>query len=197
MAIDMSACPAATPPERVDLGDVLLRRWQPSDLDRQFAALTDSHAHLRRWMPWAEQMPTLDGQRQFLRICAAHWPTPSGGYLYGIFTAADEVVGGIGLHDRIEPGAIEIGYWGHVAHTGRGFITRAARALTDVALALPHIARVEIRCDAENARSAAVPQRLGYELISTAPRPPAAPGDSGIGMVWATTSQPTGRLVER
>ncbi len=102
------------------------------------------------------------------------------------FTATDEVVGGIGLHDRVEPGAIEIGYWGHVAHGGRGIITRAAQALTSVALALPHIERVEIHCDAANVRSAAVPQRLGYDLVGTDPRPRAAPGDSGIEMVWAT-----------
>ncbi len=84
MAIDTGMRPTSTPPERVELGDLLLRRWQPGDLDRQFAALTTSHAHLRRWMPWAEQPPTLAEQRRFLQIVAAHWPTPDGGYLYGI-----------------------------------------------------------------------------------------------------------------
>ncbi len=97
------------------------------------------------------------------------------------------MAGGIGLHDRIGPAAMEIGYWCHIAHTGRGIITRAAHALTAAAFALPHLGRVEIHCDAANVRSAAVPRRLGYVLVSTAARPRTAPADSGIGMVWATT----------
>ncbi|WP_446222953.1 GNAT family N-acetyltransferase [Nocardia sp. IBHARD005] len=188
MTIGFSTHSRPTPPERIDLGDLLLRRWRTSDLTRQFAALTASHAHLRPWMAWAEQPPTLAGQRRTLQNSAAHWPTPDGCYRYGIFTASGEVVGGIGLHDRVDPTALEIGYWCHVAHTGRGIIARAAHALTTTALTLRHISRLEIHCDAANVRSAAVPRRLGYELISTASRPRTAPADSGIGMVWATTS---------
>ncbi|MFD3744182.1 GNAT family N-acetyltransferase [Nocardia sp. NPDC058633] len=192
MTIGTSARSRSTPPERIDLGDLLIRRWQRGDLARQFAALTASHAHLRPWMSWAEQPPTLAGQRRKLRTSAANWPTPDGGYLYGIFIAGGEVAGGIGLHDRISPAALEIGYWCHISHTGRGVITRAAHALTTAALALPHIDRVEIHCDAANARSAAVPRRLGYALIGTAPRPRTAPADSGVGMIWATTARPAG-----
>ncbi|WKG07412.1 GNAT family N-acetyltransferase [Nocardia sp. PE-7] len=189
MTIGSSAHSRSTPPERIDLGDLLVRRWRRSDLTRQFAALRASHTHLHPWMSWAEQPPTLAGQRRSLQASAAHWPTPDGGYPYGIFTARGEVAGGIGLHDRIDPGALEIGYWCHVAHTGRGIITRAVHALTAAALALPHVVRVEIHCDAANVRSAAVPRRLGYDLVTTAPRPRTAPADSGIGMVWATTAQ--------
>ncbi|PKV81338.1 GNAT family N-acetyltransferase [Nocardia fluminea] len=192
MTISSSAHSESTPPERIDLGDLLLRRWRHSDLTRQFDAVSASHTHLRPWMSWAEQPPTLAGQRRFLQTSAAHWPTPDGGYLYGIFTARGEVAGGIGLEDRIDSGALEIGYWCHVAHTGRGIITRAAHALTAAALTLPHVVRTEIHCDAANVRSAAVPRRLGYELVSTAPRPRTAPADSGIGMVWATTARAAG-----
>ncbi|MFD6396019.1 GNAT family N-acetyltransferase [Nocardia sp. NPDC060249] len=193
MTISPSTHPRSTPPERIDLGDLLLRRWRPGDLIRQFAALSASHAHLHPWMSWAAKTPTLAGQRRSLQTSAAHWPTPDGGFLYGIFTARGEVAGGIGLHDRVaDPAALEIGYWCHIAHTGRGIITRAAHALTTAALALPHIGRVEIHCDAANVRSAAVPRRLGYELAGTAPRPRTAPADSGIGMVWSTVDGPGG-----
>lgn len=45
---------------------------------------------------------------------------------------------------RIGPGGLETGYWVHQAHTRRGLATAAAAALTDAALALPGIDRVEI-----------------------------------------------------
>ncbi|MEU4597442.1 GNAT family N-acetyltransferase [Nocardia sp. NPDC023988] len=179
---------AATPPARIDLGDLVVRRWRLDDVDSRLGALIDSHEHLHQWMAWAAEPPTREDQRLSIEISSTRWPTPGGGYLYGIFTAAGEVVGGIGLHDRVAAGALEIGYWCHVAHTGRGVVTRAARALTAAALALPHIERVEIRCDAANVRSAAVPRRLGYRLVETGVRAAEAPCDSGRYQVWATTA---------
>jgi RimJ/RimL family protein N-acetyltransferase len=61
---------------------------------------------------------------------------------------------------------LEIGYWLRADATGQGFATEAARAALELALAVPHIERVTIHCDERNASSAAVPQRLGFQLAS-------------------------------
>jgi RimJ/RimL family protein N-acetyltransferase len=61
----------------------------------------------------------------------------------------------------------EIGYWLDRDVTGRGFATEATRALIAVAESLPEIERIDIRCDADNIPSAAVPQRLGFALAET------------------------------
>lgn len=45
----------------------------------------------------------------------------------------DEVVGGCGLHRRVGPGGLEIGYWVHAAWTRRGIA--AAAGFTRVAAA--------------------------------------------------------------
>ena len=68
---------------------------------------------------------------------AGSWAEPGSGapasdYEYGVFLADGSVVGGCGLHRRIGPSALEIGYWVHVAHTRRGIATAAAGALTAV-----------------------------------------------------------------
>jgi RimJ/RimL family protein N-acetyltransferase len=77
----------------------------------------------------------------------------------------DELVGGAGLHRRIGPGGLEIGYWVRSDRAGRGYATAAARALTQAAFDfLPDIERVEIHMDQANAASAAVPQKLGYRM---------------------------------
>jgi RimJ/RimL family protein N-acetyltransferase len=65
-----------------------------------------------------------------------------------------------------EADRMEIGYFLDAAVTGQGLATEAARALLEVASAMPGISHVEIRCDAANAPSAAVPQRLGFSLDS-------------------------------
>jgi RimJ/RimL family protein N-acetyltransferase len=84
-------------------------------------------------------------------------------WVYGMFSPdGSEVVGGCGLYPRVGPGAVEIGYWLSVAHTGRGLATEAAAILTRIAFAAPEIESVEIRCDPRNVASVRVPERLGF-----------------------------------
>jgi RimJ/RimL family protein N-acetyltransferase len=180
--------PGVAPPERIELGELVLRRWQPEDLLARFAAITASFDHIHPWMDWAAEPPTLDQQRAFGEATAAGWPSRDGSFNYGIFDTAGAVLGAIGLHDRIGPRTLEIGYWCHVEHTGRGVITRSAAALTRIALALPGIDRVEIHCDEANVNSAAVPRRLGYRLDRIEPREARAPAESGRDLFWVTTS---------
>ena len=94
------------------------------------------------------------------------------------------MVGIIGLHRRIGPRAVEIGYWTHVDHAGRGYMTAAAKAVTEAAEALDDVDRVEIHTDEANLRSAAIPQKLGYRLDRVDVRIPEAPGESGRLQIW-------------
>lgn len=74
----------------------------------------------------------------------------------------------------------------HVAHTGKGYATRAVRALTPLALEIAGVDRVEIHCDEANVRSSAIPRRLGYRLDRVESREAAAPNESDRLMIWVT-----------
>src|SRR5215472_5789235 len=56
----------------------------------------------------------------------------------------------------------EIGYWIHKDHINQGLATEATAALTKVAFGIEHVTRIEIHCDPNNLRSAAVPRKLGF-----------------------------------
>lgn len=176
------------PPERIDLDDLVLRRWAYDDVDALFAAVRPSWEHLRRWMAWAQDEPTRDSQLGFVRASRQNWQEATD-FAYGVFDAAGEVVGSIGLHTRPGPGALEIGYWVRADCEGRGIVTRAAAALTGVALAVPGIHAVEIHCDEANLRSAAVPRRLGYTLVEVREGVADAPAGSGRDLIWRVTQQ--------
>ena len=75
---------------------------------------------------------------------------------YSIVDADDAVLGGCGLHGRLGVTGLEIGYWVHVDHIGRGLATDASAALTDAAFAIPGIERVRIQCEEQQR-----PQRAG------------------------------------
>jgi RimJ/RimL family protein N-acetyltransferase len=176
--------PGVAPPERIETDGLLLRRWAPEDLQASFDAVVASYEHLHAWMDWLPEPRTLEQQREWMQQQYDSWPAGFS-YNYGIFDAADGTLFGvIGVHDRVGPGALEIGYWCHVAHTGKGVITRAARELTRILLDLEGIGHVEIRCDEANVRSAAVPRRLGYRLDRVEDGEIRAPADSGPTMIW-------------
>ena len=176
--------PGIAPPERIESAGLVLRRWAPEDFQARFEAVRDSFDHLHPWMPWAAEPPTLESQREHAESQYGSWPS-EGNCNYGIFDpSSGDVLGALGLHDRIGPGALDIGYFCHVRHTGKGVITRAAAAATRAALELEGIDRVMIRCDEANAPSAAVPRRLGYRLDRIEDSKITAPAETGRRMVW-------------
>jgi hypothetical protein len=61
---------------------------------------------------------------------------------------------------------VEVGYWLDAAATGQGLATEATRALLAAAAMPPGMTHVEIRCDAANGPSAAVPRRLRFHLAA-------------------------------
>jgi len=171
-------------PEEVVHGGVVLRRLSVDDAPALSTAATESLEHLRPWMPWATPEGTsLETQRERLLGPAMLWNSGSG-YEYGIFLPDGELVGGCGLHRRIGPSALEIGYWVHVDHTRRGFAAACAGALTAVGFGLRGIERMEIHCDEANIASASVPSKLGYRLTGRIDHEPEAPGEMGSRLIW-------------
>lgn len=182
---------APRPPERIDAGPIVLRRWTPDDAPALLAAVAGSHDHLRPWMTWALDEPSLDAEAAFIAESMRAFDDGTE-FLYGMFTPDGSIVGGCGLRPHAVGGVLEIGYWVHAGHTRRGHASAAARALTAAALALPGITSVEIRCDVANVASASVPRGLGYRLDRVVEDRVTAPGEAGPLMVWITDRVPRG-----
>jgi RimJ/RimL family protein N-acetyltransferase len=174
----------AAPPDEIDAGPVRLRRWQPADAEEITRLVGENVDHLRPWMPWAQQAPSLAEEREILERFALAWDARTD-FGYAVRLPDGASIGGIGLHTRQGPGILEIGYWIAAAHANRGYTTAAAGALARTAITLPGVERVEIRCDEANLASAAVPRKLGFQLVEVYARPPSAPGELGRGMIWA------------
>ena len=175
----------AAPPDEIEAGAARLRHWRVEDAKVLARLVNANLEHLRPWMEWAREPPSLDEQREFLQRMHTAWEQRTDFGFAVTLQGRAELVGGMGLHTRRGRGTLEIGYWIAAAHPGRGYATAGARALTDAAFALPAVVRVEIRCDEANRASAAVPRRLGFALEEVIDRPAAAPAETGRGMIWA------------
>jgi RimJ/RimL family protein N-acetyltransferase len=115
-------------------------------------------------MGWVNQEPlSLTRRKELLEEWEQEW-LKGGDVVMGAFVNG-EVAGGCGLHHRVGPGGLEIGYWTHPSFLRQGIASEAARTLTAAAFRVPEITYVEIRHDKANEASAGVPRKLGYDLI--------------------------------
>jgi len=173
-------------PDRVDDGDLVLRRWQLDDAEAMAEAIVDSLEHLRLFMAWIAHEPqTLEQGRALIVGFNADW-LGGGDVVLGMFLDG-RAVGGTGLHRRRGPHTLEIGYWVRRDCVGQGLATRASRLLTTLAFGVPGIDIVEIHHDKANVRSRAVPERLGFELVGEGPDEITSPAEIGIDCTWRTT----------
>jgi ribosomal-protein-serine acetyltransferase len=165
-----------TVPDKFTTERLVLRRWQPSDAERLAPILAANWDHLGPWLPIHVAKPAPLPE---LETRLAGFATDFDADLkwrYGMYSTDErELLGEVDLFPRDANGRVaypesdraEIGYWVRSDLTGRGFVTEGVRGMLDLAGSLPRIERIEIRCDARNKPSAAVPARLGFVLAAT------------------------------
>src|SRR5688500_17835656 len=103
-------------PEVLADAAITLRRYRLDDAGALKESSTVSHEHLRQYMPWALERPTDESVMSFITQAAEDFRT-SGNANFAITRTEDGTyVGGCGIHDRVGPGALEIGYWVDVRH---------------------------------------------------------------------------------
>jgi ribosomal-protein-serine acetyltransferase len=160
---------------------LVIRRPTVDDVAAIHEAVLESLEHLRPWMAWAATEPlTLDERVERIRSGTETWAAFVG----------DRFVGAVGIHDRIDAGGREIGYWVRVSETGKGYATEAARQAVAVAFATAGVDHVEIHHDRANTASRRVPEKLGFTLVRERPDEITAPGECGISCEWRLDSQP-------
>jgi RimJ/RimL family protein N-acetyltransferase len=156
------------PPYRIRTERLTLRCWEPGDAPLLKDAVDTSLDHLRPWMPWAAEEPKpVEEKADLLRTFRGRFDLDED-FVYGIFAPDEqEVIGGSGLHTRVGPRALEIGYWIRASRTGNGYAREATAALAKAAFRVCAVDRVEIRVDPANEASLRVPRALGFAEEAT------------------------------
>jgi RimJ/RimL family protein N-acetyltransferase len=165
-----AASPPAPNPLLLDLPEELTgprvraRRYRDGDGPIVAAAVAEQRDRLlTAGMPWVKEWDDPNQPTLFVRRAQAQWAAREG-FLLGLWDrASDAFLGSSGVH-RIDWSVpnVEIGYWIRSGYEGMGLMTEAVAIIAAFAFDTLHAQRVRIRCDARNARSAAVPRRLGF-----------------------------------
>jgi ribosomal-protein-serine acetyltransferase len=160
-----------------------LRKLSAADAPELLRAIMESLTHLKPWMSWVNDYDA-SSVAEFLASSAEGWAS---GTLFHQAITVDGAIVGVTTADRtVENDLVEIGYWLHPAHTGRGHATAAVAELVEFAFALDGVRRVQIWHDEANLASGGVPRRLGFTEIDrrTPPREPAFGSEAGVDVVW-------------
>lgn len=160
--------PVNTPPYRIETDRLILRCWQPDDAALLKDAVDASLEHLRRFMDWTPDEPEpVETVHERLRDFRSRFDRDED-WILGAFSADEtRVVGGTGLHKRIGPFGLEIGYWIRADATRQGHATELTAVLTRVAIERCGADRVELRIDPENEASLGVARKLGFREEAT------------------------------
>jgi len=159
----MSGYNIHNPATRIETQRLVVRCYAPSDAQMLANSVAESREHLKPWMPWAhaESEPfeaIVERVKRFRDMFDLQQD-----YVYGIFNKEEtHLLGGTGLHTRLGPEQLEIGYWIHKDFTNQGLVTESTAALIKVAFEIIHIHRLEIHCDPRNLASASIPRKLGF-----------------------------------
>ncbi|MEU9995308.1 GNAT family protein [Streptomyces sp. NPDC050848] len=130
----------------------------------EFAAHMDrAREHIRPWVGRSFVTDSLEGARATL-LRYAERQAADGARLYGIWYDGTLVGGVMFTSFDADSGACEVGCWLEPAGEGHGLITAACTALLDWAFLTRGLHRAAWHCRADNARSAAVAERLGMVL---------------------------------
>lgn len=151
------------PAYRIETERLVVRCYQPSDVQLLADAVAENLEHLKVWMPWAHAEPE-PFQEKVDRVQRFRGEFDLGeDFIYAIFDKEEtRLLGGTGLHTRLGDQQLEIGYWIHKDFTNQGLITESTASLVKVAFEIVSIHRIEIHCDPLNLASASIPRKLGF-----------------------------------
>ncbi|MDQ7726781.1 GNAT family N-acetyltransferase [Bacillus halotolerans] len=131
-------------------------------------AIRDSFNELKAWLPFAQELPTVEETEINLRNAHINFLKRES-FRFLIFDKDSNDFIGITSLQRIDWNIpkCEIGYWVNTKFGGNGYITEAVKKLANFGLHNIKFRRIEIRCESTNLKSRAIPEKLGFVFEGT------------------------------
>jgi ribosomal-protein-serine acetyltransferase len=135
-----------------------LRLLEEEDAEELSLRVDQNREHLRQWMPWLDEIDTLNFIRRSLEGATAGTQ-----YSYALLLGSELV--GVVAFNSIEKmnRCATMGYWLAKSRMGRGYMTAAVKAFMDEGFQHSELNRIQARVATGNYPSQAVCERLGLK----------------------------------
>jgi len=140
--------------------DIQLRLLEERHVEEYFALIERNRAYLREW----DVSEAYEGSVETLRVSVKQHLlqfVEGSGYDLGMWYQGT-LAGLLAYRVNRRHRKVELGYWIDAPLQGKGIVTEACRAMVQHAFEEGQVQKVEISCAADNTRSRAVPERLGF-----------------------------------
>lgn len=142
--------------------NLTIRMLKISEAPILFAMTNQSRDYLRKWLPWADHVKTVDDSLKFIERSFETYANRES-LNCGLFYKK-QLVGIISFNNFDWTNYIgEIGYWLSIDQQGKGIMTQAVKALVDQAFTYFDLNKVEIHAALQNKKSQAIPERLDFK----------------------------------
>jgi ribosomal-protein-serine acetyltransferase len=141
----------------------VVRSLTLDDAEIVYRAVDENRDRLRPYMPWEKATRSPDDVRAFIERSIASTTDQEGNGIW----VGEEYAGSAGLSVDAEMNTGEIGYWIVRGFEGQGLVTKACRLFIDHGFRERTLHRIEIHAAADNRRSRAVAERLGFTHEAT------------------------------
>ena len=143
-------------------GSVLLRPYQPGDVESLYRAAWESITEISPWMSWCHADYSIEETRTWVETRDEEW---NNGTSYGfVITDAKDgsFLGGCGLN-YIDTANLRanLGYWVRTSRTGKGIATTATKLLAQAGFDQLKLNRIEIMVAVGNKASQRVAGKAG------------------------------------
>ncbi len=136
------------------------------DAGAMYQLIEHNRSYLREWLPWVDFTQSAEDERAFISNTRTQYRDNQSS-TYAIWYQK-QIVGTVGYNQLDWPNRkVDIGYWLAAQYQGKGIMTRSCSALIEYAFNDLKFNKVEILCATMNARSCAIPQRLGFTYEGT------------------------------
>jgi RimJ/RimL family protein N-acetyltransferase len=168
----------------------VLRPTVLGDADAIAAAVAASLPELRAFMPWAHGDSSARAQLERLKIAEADYRAGRELSMALFDERSGELLTVVGLHPRtkLNPAALELGYWTPTPHFGRGYATLASRICIVYAFELLDCDRVQVMHDDANPASRRVVEKCGFHWEGKLRNVIAAPSEAIVAGGYRGTS---------
>ncbi|MED3123280.1 MULTISPECIES: GNAT family N-acetyltransferase [Bacillus] len=156
-------------PLQIETDRLILRApLQAGEGDIVHEAIKDSISELKQWLLLFQSIPTIEETEILLRNAHIDFLKRES-FRYLIYhKETNAFIGTASLHAiDWKVSKCEVGYWINTQFSGHGYMIETVSALINLGFQLFKFRRIEIRCECNNKKSRAIPEKLGFELEGT------------------------------
>lgn len=147
--------------------DVILRFIKPEEAEALYKLVDKNRVYLRGWLNWVDDQtgPEVSKVNVLKRVQKAKEGTE---LELGVYLDST-LIGSMGFNKLSKHNKSgEIGYWISEEFQGKGIMTDCVKTLLTYGFQELKLHRIEIGCSEKNARSRAIPERLGFTFEGAA-----------------------------